>query len=80
MSKTSKTSVSHIVSLILLCSFYMMPVSEAVEHATHGKTMSHTWLYLHILFAVTFIVAGLYLVVSHWRTLKFFLSGNPKKD
>jgi len=79
MSKTSKTPVKYIILMILLWSFYMMPVSEAVEHATHERSISHTWSHLHILFAVTFIVAGVYLVVSNWRKLKFYLS-NPKKD
>ena len=69
-----------IISLVLLFSLIMMPVSAAIVHATHGKSVSHKWLHLHVLFAVTFMVAGVYHVVMNWRTLKFYLSGNPKKD
>jgi uncharacterized membrane protein len=80
MAKTSKTSSRRIVALILLCSFVMMPVSGVVVHATHGNALSHTWLHLHVLSAVTFIVAGAYHVVFNWRTLKIYILGNPKKD
>ena len=80
MVKTSKTSSKHIIALLLLYSFILMPVSAAVVHATHGKAMSHMWLYLHVLFAVTFIVAGAYHVILNWRTFKFYLLSNPKKD
>ena len=80
MAKTSKTSNRRIIALILLCSFILMPVSGIAVHATHGKAMSHTWLHLHVLFAVTFIVAGVFHVVYNWRTMKYYLIGNPKKD
>jgi uncharacterized membrane protein len=80
--KTSgkKLSKRGIVSLILLFNFVMMPVSGILVHVNHGKLVSHTWLHLHVLFAVTFIVAGVYHVVFNWRTLKFYILGNPKKD
>jgi len=80
MAKTSKTSSRRIIALILLCSFILMPVSAAIVHATHGKAMSHTWLHLHVLFAVTFIAAGVFHVVYNWQMLKFYLLSNPKKD
>jgi len=73
MAKTSKSLNKRIVSSILLCSFIMMPVSAAVVHASHGNAISHTWLHLHVIFAVTFTVAGVYHAVNHWRTLKFYI-------
>ena len=73
--KTSrkKLSIRSIVSLILLFSFILMPVSAAIVHATNAKTISHTFLHLHVLFAVTFIVAGVHHVVMNWRTMKSYL-------
>ena len=64
-----------IVSLILLCSLIMMPVSAVIVHFTHGTVISHQWLHLHVVFAVTFTVAGVYHIVYNWRTLKYYLSG-----
>ena len=64
-----------IVSLVLLCSFIMMPVSAVFVHITHGTAISHQWLHFHVVFAVTFTVAGVYHIVYNWRTLKYYLSG-----
>jgi hypothetical protein len=64
-----------VVSLILLITLIMMPVSAAIVHATHGGAISHKWLHLHALFGVIFIVAGIYHVVHNWRTLKHYLVG-----
>jgi len=80
MAKTSKSLSRRIIALVLLCSFFMMFVSAVVVHASHGNTLSHTWLHLHVLSAVTFIVAGVCHVVFNWQTLKFYILGNPKKD
>jgi len=64
-----------IVSLILLAALIMMPVSAAIIHITHGTTISHTWLHLHVVFGVTFTIAAVYHVVYNWRALKHYLSG-----
>ena len=62
-----------IVSLVLLLSLIMMPVSAVIVHISHGTAVSHVWLHLHVIFAVTFTVAGIYHVVYNWRTLKSYL-------
>ncbi|MDR2862180.1 MAG: DUF4405 domain-containing protein [Syntrophobacterales bacterium] len=67
-----------IVSLALLFNFIMMPVSGVIVHVAHGKAISHTWLHLHVLFAVAFTFAGIYHVIFNWRTLKFYLTGKNK--
>ena len=80
MKSTNKSlNKRSIVSLILFGSLFMMPVSAVIVHVTHGKIISHTWLHLHVVFAVTFIVAGIYHVVFNWRTLKCYLLGNNRQ-
>jgi len=59
-----------IVSLILLVTFIMMPVSAIIIHSTHGMALSHTWLHFHVLFGVVFIVAGIFHIVYNWKALK----------
>jgi len=58
------------VSLLLLFSLIMLPVSAIIAHAAHGKALSHTWLHLHGLFGVIFLVSGIFHVCYNWRTLK----------
>ncbi|MCL2878379.1 MAG: hypothetical protein FWF13_06330 [Acidobacteria bacterium] len=65
-----------VVSLILLVTLIMMPVSAAIIHITHGTTISHTWLHLHVLFAVTFTAAGIFHVACNRRALKYYLFGD----
>jgi len=64
-----------IVSLILLLTFIMMPVSSVIVHVTHGTAFNHVWLHIHVVFAVIFTVAGIYHVAYNWRSLKNYLSG-----
>jgi len=74
MQTTRKTlNKRGVVSLILLLSLFMMPVSAIIVHISHGEAISHTWLHLHVIFAVTFTFAGFYHVVYNWRTLKSYL-------
>ena len=68
-----------IVSLILLFSLIMMPVSGIIVHATHRAAISHTWLHLHGLFGVIFLIAALCHVVYNWRILKNYLAGKNRK-
>ena len=65
-----------VVSLILLVSLIMMPVSSVIVHTTHGTPNSHTWLHLHVLFAVIFTAAGICHVAYNRRSLKQYLFGN----
>ena len=65
-----------VVSLILLVTLFMMPVSAAIIHITHGTTISHIWLHLHVLFAVSFTVAGICHAAYNWRALKHYLFCN----
>jgi len=64
-----------IVSLILLATLIMMPTSAFIVHVTHGTATSHTWLHLHTIFGVLFVVVGIYHVIYNWRTLKSYLFG-----
>ena len=65
-----------VVSWILLITLIMMPVSAAIIHITHGTPISHTWLHLHVLFAVSFTVAGIFHAAYNRRILKHYLLGN----
>ena len=68
-----------IVSLILLFSLIMMPVSGIIVHITHGKAISHTWLHLHALSGIIFSIAGMFHVVYNWRILKNYLVNKNRK-
>ena len=72
MKKQNKRVV---VSLILLFTLIMMPVSAAIVHSTHETAISHTWLHLHVLFAAMFMIASGYHVAYNWRALKHYLYG-----
>ena len=73
--ETSKrpTNKRKVVSLILLATFIMLPISGLYIHVTHGEASSHKWLHLHVLFGVIFMVAGIYHIVYNWRVLKQYL-------
>ena len=75
--KTSNKKLNKriVVSLILLVALIMMPVSAVIIHVTHGKTVSHIWLHLHVFFAVAFTIAGIYHIVLNWQALKYYLFG-----
>jgi protein-S-isoprenylcysteine O-methyltransferase Ste14 len=62
-----------VVSLTLLFSLVMLPVSAIIIHATHGSKTSHTWLHLHAIFGLIFLIAGIFHAVDNWRTLKNYL-------
>ena len=64
-----------VVSLILLGTLIMMFVSAVIVHITHGAAVSHTWLHLHGLFALMFIIAGIYHIAYNRRALKQYLLG-----
>ena len=79
MRKVKKTSNKRlIVSLILLVTLITMPVSGIIVHVTHGAKTSHTWLHLHVVFGVIFIIAGIYHVIYNWRALKHYLAGKKQ--
>jgi len=69
-----KFSKRAIVSLTLLFTAIMMPVSAWVAHASHGTTVSHTWLHLHGLFGIMFIVSGIFHIIYNRRALMHYLS------
>jgi hypothetical protein len=62
-----------VVSLLLLFSLIMLPVSAIIIHATHGRIISHTWLHLHAMFGLIFLIAGVFHAVYNWRALKNYL-------
>ncbi|MCL1921290.1 MAG: hypothetical protein FWG50_09485 [Kiritimatiellaeota bacterium] len=61
-----------VVSLLLLALLTLLLVSAVVVHVTHGTRASHTWLHLHGLFGVMFIVTGVYHMVYNWRVLRSY--------
>ena len=63
------------VSLILLVTLIVMPVSALIVHVTHGKAVSHLWLHIHVIFGILFTVVGVFHAVYSWRTLKHYLTG-----
>ena len=67
MKKLNKRAV---ISLTLLFSLVMMPVSAVIIHLAHGTKTGHIWLHLHVIFGVIFVVAGIYHIVCNWRALK----------
>jgi uncharacterized membrane protein len=67
-----------VVSLILLFSLCMLPVSGFLVHAKHGSAVNHTWLHLHVLFGIIFCIAGVFHVSYNWKVLKNHLPGNKK--
>ena len=68
-----KTNRRFIVSLILLITLIMMPLSAAIVHVTHGTAASHTWLHIHVIFAFMFTIAGGYHVAYNRRALVNYL-------
>jgi len=63
-----------VVSLTLLATLIMMPISALIVHITHGRTISHLWLHIHVVFGVLFVVAGIFHVIFSWRALKHYLT------
>ena len=69
-----------IASLILLFTTIMMPVSVWVSHAMQGTEAGYTWLYLHGLLGIMFMVAGVFHIIYNRRTLMLYLGlGKSKK-
>ena len=65
-----------IVSILLLLSLVMMPVSAVVIHVTHWNlSVSHSWLHIHFLCGLVFIFAASFHVVYNWKVLKRYLLG-----
>ena len=76
MEQTKKTGNKRkVVSLILLSTLIMMPISGIYVHVTHGTETSHKWLHIHVLFGVIFMVVGIYHVIYNWKVLKHYLTG-----
>jgi len=67
-----------VVTLILLATLIIMPVSGAIVHIAHGTENSHTWLHIHVLFGIIFIVASVYHIVFNWKALKHYLLGKKQ--
>ena len=68
-----------VASLTLLFTTIMMPVSVWIAHATQGTAGSHTWLHLHGLFGVLFMVSGIFHIIYNRRALMHYL-GRRKQE
>ena len=64
-----------IASLILLFSLVMLPVSGVIIHIGHGTKTGHTWLHLHVVIGIVFVVAAVFHVIYNWKVLKQYLIG-----
>jgi len=64
-----------IISLMLLLSLVMMPVSAVIIHKMHGTITGHKWLHIHVLFGVVFMITGICHIVFNWRMLKHYIIG-----
>ena len=74
MKKTKKTfNKRAAISLTLLFSLIMLPVSGVIIHIGHGTETGHTWLHLHVLIGIMFIVAAIYHIIYNWKVLKNYL-------
>ena len=51
---------------------------ELMIFTTYGSKMSHSWLHIHVLFGIIFIVACIFHAVLNRRTLKYYLIGKNK--
>jgi hypothetical protein len=81
MNKTKKRiNKRKVVSLTLLLSAIMMPVSALITHIRHNQeVVSHKWLHYHFVFGVIFVVSSIFHVVYNWKTLKHYLTGKKNK-
>jgi len=64
-----------LISLMLLISLVMMPVSAVIIHKMHGSAAGHKWLHIHVLFGVIFMIAGVLHLFFNWRIFKHYLAG-----
>ena len=80
MKKKKRLNRRAITSLTLLLTTIMMPVSAWISHAMHGTEAGHTWLHLHGLLGILFVIAGVFHIVYNWRILMNYLGlSNSKK-
>ncbi len=75
-NKRKRLSKRAIISIGLLISVVMMPITAIFIHVTHGLSISHFWLHLHVLFGVIFSIFGVIHFVYNWRVLKSYIVGN----
>lgn len=69
-----KTNKRSIISIGLLISLIMIPITAILAHATHiTETTSHLWLHVHVLFGILFTVFGIFHIVYNWRALKYYI-------
>ncbi len=74
MKKTQKTlNKRAVVSILLFVSLMMMPISAILIHMTHGFSISHLWLHVHVLFGILFTICGILHIVNNWRALKRYV-------
>ena len=72
---TKKVNKRKIVSLLLLATLLMMPISALIVHVTHGTATSHKWLHYHTFFGILFVVVGIFHVIYNWKVLKNYFFG-----
>jgi len=58
-----------IASLTLLFTTIMLPISVWIAHATHGTAASYTWLHIHGVLGLMFIVSVVFHIIYNWRPL-----------
>ena len=66
-----------VVSLTLLVTAIIMPVSALIYHVTGHE--SHIWLHIHGAFGFMFVIASIFHIVYNWKTLKNYIVSKDKK-
>lgn len=69
-----KANKRAIISIGLLISLIMMPITGIFTHATHrAEATSNLWLHIHVIFGILFTIFGILHFVYNWRTLKHYI-------
>ncbi|MDL2230756.1 DUF4405 domain-containing protein [Alistipes sp. OttesenSCG-928-L06] len=64
-----------LMSVGLFFSLLMLPVTAVLIHATHGRPASHTWLHIHVVFGVLFMIFGAFHAVYNRKALVRYMRG-----
>jgi len=63
-----------IVSILLLISLILLPVSGVYIHLTHDNP-THPWLHIHVFIGVIFTVCGVLHIIWNWKVFKRYFTG-----
>lgn len=79
MSKSKKAKNKRaVVSIALFVSMFMVLVTSLLTHVTHGFSISHLWLHVHVLFGLLFMVFGILHIVYNWKVFRNYIAGKSR--